>query len=276
MATKPPHGSSPLNPHHTHLIHDHQLDDDGNVQIECHGISYPPALLSSLPVIAHARVRPPSSVDATVTSTVNAATATATASTTVTANVDTTANTTHDPPHAAHDQGTTTCNAQTTSDPAQGDNDLSSSPSPPSDSEKDMRSTRELGSSPKSASLSSSPGRNSSSSSPHSSSSSSPKPSSSPNPPTSSSNPPTSPSPLKPIRTLTASQFCALQMDHTLAHPRDSVLFPFLHGLEGDNHAQNTFFASSSGGRVVGSAQGEEGYGGGHGQEGRYGHGHGH
>lgn len=50
----------------------------------------------------------------------------------------------------------------------------------------------------------------------------------------------------EPIRALSAPQFAEFHMQHTLAHPRDSVLFPFLHGLEGDNLAQNTFFASSS------------------------------
>jgi len=49
-----------------------------------------------------------------------------------------------------------------------------------------------------------------------------------------------------PIRALSASQFADFHLQHTTAHPPDNVLFPFLHGLEGDNHAQNTFFASSS------------------------------
>lgn len=46
--------------------------------------------------------------------------------------------------------------------------------------------------------------------------------------------------PLLPPRT-----FADLHLSHTLSHPPDNVLFPFLHGLEGDNHAQNTFFSSS-------------------------------
>jgi len=50
----------------------------------------------------------------------------------------------------------------------------------------------------------------------------------------------------EPIRALSAAQFADLHLQHTLAHPPDNALFPFLHGLEGDNHAQNTFFASSS------------------------------
>lgn len=50
----------------------------------------------------------------------------------------------------------------------------------------------------------------------------------------------------EPIRALSVTQFAELHLQHTLAHTPDNVLFPFLHGLEGDNHAQNTFFASSS------------------------------
>lgn len=49
----------------------------------------------------------------------------------------------------------------------------------------------------------------------------------------------------EPIRALSPAQFADLHLNHTLAHPPDNVLFPFLHGLEGDNDAQNTFFASS-------------------------------
>ncbi|KAJ6620046.1 hypothetical protein B0H10DRAFT_2023414 [Mycena sp. CBHHK59/15] len=46
------------------------------------------------------------------------------------------------------------------------------------------------------------------------------------------------------VRVLKSAQFAALHAAHILAHPPDGVLFPFLHGLEGDNHAQNTFFAA--------------------------------
>ncbi|KAJ7222922.1 hypothetical protein C8J57DRAFT_1482205, partial [Mycena rebaudengoi] len=46
------------------------------------------------------------------------------------------------------------------------------------------------------------------------------------------------------VRVLSSAQFAEMHTAHTLAHPPDGVLFPFLHGLEGDNHAQNTFFAS--------------------------------
>lgn len=45
-------------------------------------------------------------------------------------------------------------------------------------------------------------------------------------------------------RLLDAAQFAAMHTAHIVAHPPDGVLFPFLHGLEGDNHAQNTFFAA--------------------------------
>ncbi|RDB29569.1 hypothetical protein Hypma_014898 [Hypsizygus marmoreus] len=49
-----------------------------------------------------------------------------------------------------------------------------------------------------------------------------------------------------PVRLLPLPTFGHLHLKHILAHPPDSVLFPFLHGLEGSNSAQNTFFASSS------------------------------
>ncbi|KAG6835331.1 hypothetical protein H0H93_002598 [Arthromyces matolae] len=45
---------------------------------------------------------------------------------------------------------------------------------------------------------------------------------------------------------LSLPQFSKLHLEHILSHPPDSILFPFLHGLEGDNDAQNTFFASCS------------------------------
>ncbi|KIK66856.1 hypothetical protein GYMLUDRAFT_55499 [Collybiopsis luxurians FD-317 M1] len=46
------------------------------------------------------------------------------------------------------------------------------------------------------------------------------------------------------IHTLSASQFKDLHFNHILSHPPDSVLFPFLHGIEGTNQAQNLFFAT--------------------------------
>ncbi|THV06302.1 hypothetical protein K435DRAFT_645520 [Dendrothele bispora CBS 962.96] len=46
------------------------------------------------------------------------------------------------------------------------------------------------------------------------------------------------------IPILTATQFDALHHSHILSHPPDSVLFPFLHGIEGDNEVQNIFFAT--------------------------------
>ncbi|KAH7884295.1 hypothetical protein F5I97DRAFT_1937777 [Phlebopus sp. FC_14] len=62
----------------------------------------------------------------------------------------------------------------------------------------------------------------------------------SPNRPNSTYTPPTAPIPLLP-----PSEFARMHLEHVTAHPPDSVLFPFLHGLEGDNEAQCTFFASS-------------------------------
>lgn len=50
---------------------------------------------------------------------------------------------------------------------------------------------------------------------------------------------------VQPIRTLTARQYSDLHLNFMLSHPPDHVLFPFLHGLEGDNEAQNMFFASA-------------------------------
>ncbi|KAF7374305.1 hypothetical protein MSAN_00313700 [Mycena sanguinolenta] len=44
---------------------------------------------------------------------------------------------------------------------------------------------------------------------------------------------------------ISAEQFASMHLKHTLAHAPDGVLFPFLHGLEGDNEAQNMFFANS-------------------------------
>ncbi|KAJ7157602.1 hypothetical protein C8R43DRAFT_997109 [Mycena crocata] len=46
------------------------------------------------------------------------------------------------------------------------------------------------------------------------------------------------------IRVLNADEFAKMHTAHIVAHPPDGVLFPFLHGLEGDNMAQNTFFAA--------------------------------
>ncbi|KDR75977.1 hypothetical protein GALMADRAFT_456206 [Galerina marginata CBS 339.88] len=61
--------------------------------------------------------------------------------------------------------------------------------------------------------------------------------------------------PKAPVRALSAAQFADVHLQHTLAHPPDNVLFPFLHGLEGDNHAQNTFFASSAFSSASGNRQ---------------------
>lgn len=51
------------------------------------------------------------------------------------------------------------------------------------------------------------------------------------------------PAPHAPIRALTAAQFAKIRHLHLTSDVPDSVLFPFLHGLEGDNHAQNLFFS---------------------------------
>ena len=55
----------------------------------------------------------------------------------------------------------------------------------------------------------------------------------------------TRPDPHQPIRALTTDQFSDLHFVHLTTHAPDHVLFPFLHGLEGDNEQQNAFFASS-------------------------------
>ncbi|THU92816.1 hypothetical protein K435DRAFT_967526 [Dendrothele bispora CBS 962.96] len=46
--------------------------------------------------------------------------------------------------------------------------------------------------------------------------------------------------------TLSAAQFDGFHHSHIVSHPPDSVLFPFLHGLEGGNEAQNAFFATQA------------------------------
>ncbi|KAG6335681.1 hypothetical protein ID866_3415 [Astraeus odoratus] len=48
-----------------------------------------------------------------------------------------------------------------------------------------------------------------------------------------------------PIPLLPIAEFSRMHLEHATAHPPDSVLFPFLHGLEGDNEAQCSFFAST-------------------------------
>src|SRR5258708_24300629 len=51
------------------------------------------------------------------------------------------------------------------------------------------------------------------------------------------------PPPHTPIYTLTGAQFVNIQHAYNLEDVDDSILFPFLHGLEGDNLAQNLFFS---------------------------------
>lgn len=52
------------------------------------------------------------------------------------------------------------------------------------------------------------------------------------------------PPPHQPIRALSAKQFAQIHLQSLLSHAPDSALFPFLHGLEGDNEAQIQFFSS--------------------------------
>jgi dual specificity MAP kinase phosphatase len=55
------------------------------------------------------------------------------------------------------------------------------------------------------------------------------------------------PAPHTPIYAITAAQYARLKYAYSLADVDDSVLFPFLHGLEGDNIAQNLFFSHTRG-----------------------------
>lgn len=48
------------------------------------------------------------------------------------------------------------------------------------------------------------------------------------------------------VRLLPAPLFSSFHLNHLVSHPPDHVLFPFLHGLEGENDAQNTFFANAN------------------------------
>ncbi|KIK95225.1 hypothetical protein PAXRUDRAFT_827227 [Paxillus rubicundulus Ve08.2h10] len=56
------------------------------------------------------------------------------------------------------------------------------------------------------------------------------------------SGPSTARSPSVPL--LPPHEFARMHLEHVTAHPPDSVLFPFLHGLEGDNEAQSMFFVA--------------------------------
>ncbi|KAG8964004.1 tyrosine/serine/threonine protein phosphatase pps1 [Tulasnella sp. 408] len=60
------------------------------------------------------------------------------------------------------------------------------------------------------------------------------------------------PAPHAPVRSINAHQLARLVHQYNSADVEDSVLFPFLHGLEGNNIAQNSFFnyARRSDGRV--------------------------
>jgi dual specificity MAP kinase phosphatase len=59
------------------------------------------------------------------------------------------------------------------------------------------------------------------------------------------------PAPHTPIRALSASQFAAIHHTATISHAPDHILFPFFHGLEGDNDQQNAFFSVSSDAPVI-------------------------
>ncbi|KAI9508430.1 hypothetical protein F5148DRAFT_1196545 [Russula earlei] len=59
------------------------------------------------------------------------------------------------------------------------------------------------------------------------------------------------PAPHTPIRALSASQFASIHRIATTSHAPDHVLFPFLHGLEGDNEQQNAFFSVTSDAPVI-------------------------
>ncbi len=54
------------------------------------------------------------------------------------------------------------------------------------------------------------------------------------------------PAPHAPIRAITAEQFAEIHKLNAFADPDDAVLFPFLHGVEGSNASQNSFFANAS------------------------------
>lgn len=76
----------------------------------------------------------------------------------------------------------------------------------------------------------------------------------------STSQPDPSASHLPPVRAVSASQFADMHTRYVTTHAPDSVIFPFLHGLEGDNDAQNAFFfANGSMAAVNGSILGKDG-----------------
>jgi len=54
------------------------------------------------------------------------------------------------------------------------------------------------------------------------------------------------PAPHAPIRAITAEQFAEIHKLNAFTDPDDAVLFPFLHGVEGSNPSQNSFFATAS------------------------------
>jgi len=67
------------------------------------------------------------------------------------------------------------------------------------------------------------------------------------------------PHPHQPIRAIDSETFADLHLAHLTTDVPDSVLFPFLHGLEGENYQQNSFFAASSGLNLGGNGTGTRG-----------------
>ncbi|KAJ7224861.1 hypothetical protein B0H12DRAFT_1149856 [Mycena haematopus] len=55
--------------------------------------------------------------------------------------------------------------------------------------------------------------------------------------------------PVPAARIISGKDFADMHLRHSLAHAPDGVLFPFLHGLEGDNQAQNMFFNANANAR---------------------------
>ncbi|KAF8269880.1 hypothetical protein EI94DRAFT_1681278 [Lactarius quietus] len=59
------------------------------------------------------------------------------------------------------------------------------------------------------------------------------------------------PAPHTPIRALSASQFAYIHHASSVSHAPDHVLFPFFHGLEGENEQQKSFFSVTADTTVI-------------------------
>ena len=59
------------------------------------------------------------------------------------------------------------------------------------------------------------------------------------------------PAPHTPIRALSALQFASIHHAASVSHAPDHVLFPFFHGLEGENEQQKAFFSVTSDTTVI-------------------------